>query len=93
MPLSKARKTANAKYNAKAYEQLPVRVAKGQKNIIQAHATARKESLNGFVNRAVNETMERDNSNPATEVCTANIQLTPEEEAQIIKRREMLAQL
>ena len=31
MPLSEARKRANAKYNAKAYEQVPFRVKKGQK--------------------------------------------------------------
>ena len=62
MAISDARKRANAKYNAKAYEQLPVRVKKGKKETIQTHAESKGESLNGFVNRAIDETMERDNS-------------------------------
>ena len=43
------------------YEDLRIRVKKGQKAEIQAHAEARGESLNGFVKRAIAETMERDN--------------------------------
>lgn len=37
-------------------------VPKGQKDNIKAHAEARGESVNGFVNRAIDETMERDNN-------------------------------
>ena len=33
---------------------------KGRKDIIKAHAEQRGESLNGFVNRAIDEAMERD---------------------------------
>ena len=33
---------------------------KGKKAVLQAHATERNESLNGFVNRAIDETVERD---------------------------------
>ena len=32
---------------------------------MQAHAEARSESVNGFINRAITETMERDNGAPA----------------------------
>ena len=39
-------------------------VPKGQKEAIKAHAEARGESVNGFVNRAIAETMERDNGAP-----------------------------
>lgn len=56
-------KTSSAvknRYNAKAYDAIPLRVHKGTKEIIQAHAEARKESVNGFINRAISETMERD---------------------------------
>ena len=60
MALSEARKRANAKYNAKAYEQLPIRVPKGKKKQIQEHAEARGESTNAFINRAIEETIERD---------------------------------
>ena len=39
-------------------------VPKGQKEAIKAHAEARGESVNGFVNRAISEAMERDNASP-----------------------------
>lgn len=41
------------KYNAKAYDQLSIRVPKGQKATIQAAADKEGESINGFVNKAV----------------------------------------
>ena len=31
---------------------------------VQAHAEARGESVNGFINRAISETMERDSGAP-----------------------------
>ncbi len=52
-------------YNKAKYEDLRVRVTKGKKDTIQAHAEAQGESTNGFINRAINETMERDNKNKA----------------------------
>ena len=33
---------------------------KGKKDIIKAHAEAHSESVNGFINRAIDEAMERD---------------------------------
>lgn len=33
---------------------------KGRKEIIKAHAAAHGESVNGFINRAINEAMERE---------------------------------
>ena len=39
-----------------------VYVLKGRKADLQAHAATRDESLNGFVNRAIDETVERDNN-------------------------------
>ena len=59
MPISEARKRANQKYIDKQGE-IKVRVSKERKEEIQAHAEARKESVNGFINRAISETMERD---------------------------------
>lgn len=61
MPVSPAQKRATAKYMKNNYDEIKTRVAKGQKQIIQSHATERGESLNGFVNRAIAETMQRDN--------------------------------
>lgn len=50
------------RYNAKAYDELKIRVSKGNKDIIKAHAAEQGESLNGFVNRAIDEAMQRDSS-------------------------------
>mgnify|MGYP001125510976 CR=1 FL=1 len=44
---------------AKAYDRINLTVAKGRKAVIQAHAQAQGESVNGFVNRAIDETMDR----------------------------------
>lgn len=47
------------RYEDKAYDKILVRMPKGQKDLIQAHAEAQGESTNGFINRAISETMER----------------------------------
>lgn len=57
---TEARRRANEKYNAKTYEEIKVRVHKGQKDVIKAHAESKGESVNGFVNRAIDETRQRD---------------------------------
>ena len=48
------------------YDEIKVRVEKGQKDIIKAHAEARGESVNGFIGRAIDETMERDKAAPGS---------------------------
>ncbi len=48
------------KYIAKAYDRINLTVAKGKKEVLQAHAAARGESVNGFINRAIDHEMERD---------------------------------
>lgn len=62
---------AKNKYNAKNYDSLRIIVKKGNKDIIKAHAAEQGESLNGFVNRAIDEAMQRDSSSesdtPTTE--------------------------
>ena len=67
MPISEARRKANERYNAKAYDEIKVRVPKGHKAELQAHAEQRNESLNGFINRAIDTQLERDNRT-ATEI-------------------------
>ena len=47
-------------YNKAKFDRFLVTVQKGHKAEIQAHAEARSESVNGFINRAITETMERD---------------------------------
>ena len=66
MAVSKAQQRAVAKYMKNNYDELKVRVPKGPKDIITAHAASKGESLNGFVNRAIDETMERDKDNTDT---------------------------
>ena len=61
MPASKANQRAVNKYVKNNYDRINVTFPKGQKDLIQAHAAAFGESVNGFIGRAVSETMERDN--------------------------------
>lgn len=60
MAVSKAQQKAVAKYMKNNYDELKIRVQKGRKDIIKAHADKQGESVNGFVNRAIDETMQRD---------------------------------
>ncbi len=55
-----ARKRANEKYLKESVEDVRIRVPKGQKSVIKEHAEKQGESMNAFVVRAINETMERD---------------------------------
>lgn len=59
MPVSEAQKKASAKYLDKL-DEVRIRMPKGRKDVIQAHASAQGESVNGFINRAIIEAMERD---------------------------------
>ena len=49
------------KYQAEKYDRIALQVKKGDKEKIRSHAEENSESLNGFVNRAIDETIERDN--------------------------------
>lgn len=61
MPIkSDAQRKAVAKYNAANYDRIELRVEKGKKDIIKAHADLMGETVNGFVNRAIVEAMEND---------------------------------
>lgn len=56
------------KWQAENCERISLIVPKGKKERIKAHAAANGESLNGFVNRAIEETIDRDGvklDNPA----------------------------
>lgn len=45
---------------ASNYDRINLTVPKGAKESIKSHAESRGESVNGFINRAINETIERD---------------------------------
>ena len=57
---SKAQQKAVQKYVKNNYDRHVLTMPKGNKNKIKAHAAKQGESLNGFINRAITETMERD---------------------------------
>ena len=61
---TEAQKKAQQKYMEK-FVRVEIRMDSEKRNAIQAHADARSESVNGFINRAITETMERDNGAPA----------------------------
>lgn len=61
--VSEAQRRATEKYLQK-FEEIKIRVPKGSKETIQAHAEAHSESVNVFINRAISETMERDKTAP-----------------------------
>lgn len=57
MPYTQATNKAVQKYNKKAYDDLRIRVKKGQAEQIKAHAESNGESLNGYVNRLISNDM------------------------------------
>lgn len=65
-----AQTRAQNKYINKVYDRINLLVEKGNKEKIKAHAANRGESLNGFINRAISETMERDTARNSTEAKT-----------------------
>lgn len=59
MATKEARQRAVQKY-LEGKDEFRIRVDKGRKAEIQAHADAKGESLNGYVIRAIDERIERD---------------------------------
>ena len=56
--VTKAAQRAVAKYKAVHYDRLEIRVAKGERERIQAKASEKGKSLNAFVNDAIRAAME-----------------------------------
>ncbi len=71
--MSESRKYTNAqkqsakKWDAANLDRLSLALPKGSKDTIKAHAEAHNESVNGFIGRAISETMERDTSQKPSE--------------------------
>lgn len=51
MAYSEAQKKAVKKYNEKSYDEIKVRVKKGNKDVIQQYAQSKNETVNGLINR------------------------------------------
>ena len=51
-------KTSSAvkdRYNAKTYDEIKIRTPKGKKAFIQEYAKSKGESLNSFINKAIDK--------------------------------------
>ena len=60
MALSEAQKRAVAKYNAKSYDRLELKVLKGKKEVIQSIADKQGKSVNGYIKEAVTDKIKAD---------------------------------
>ncbi len=62
--MSEAKKKANKKWNdanlSERYDRIQLVVPKGKKEKIKAFAESKGESLNGFVNRLIDESMKNE---------------------------------
>jgi predicted DNA binding CopG/RHH family protein len=57
--MQKAATKAKDKYNAKAYEDIRLRVKNGEKDKIKAHAEKHGMSLQGYINNLIKQDMEK----------------------------------
>lgn len=62
MAITKAQQRAVNKYINKAYDRINLTVPKGDKDRIKAYADSVGESVNGLINRAIWELIERDSN-------------------------------
>ena len=65
MAVSTAQQRAVNKYVKNNYDEVKLRMPKGKKDVIQAHAAQQGESVNAYINRAIDEAMQRDDSEDA----------------------------
>ena len=63
MATSKAAQRAVNKYMRENYDRVNLTMPKGKKDAIQIHAAQCGESVTAFINRAIDETMEREDAN------------------------------
>ena len=58
--VSKAQQRAVNKYMAANYDRINLTMPRGKKEEIKAYAEAQGKSVNGYINEAIHEKMERD---------------------------------
>ena len=76
MATTKAQQKAVTKYVKTKYDRFGLTMPKGNLDKIKTHAEIHGESVNGFIGRAINETMKRDTGTP-TEAPAAPSALLP----------------
>lgn len=62
MTVSKAQQASVNKYVKSNYDRINVTMPKGKKEVIKTHADGKGESVNSFINRAIDEAIENDKS-------------------------------
>ena len=65
MARSESMARASKKYEKEKVDRVAFRVTKGKRELIQTHAASCNESVNEFLNRAVDEAIERDKAKAA----------------------------
>ena len=65
MSTTEAQLRAIKKYEQEKLDKKLLRLPKGELDLIRSHAEGHGESINGFILRAIRETIERDNNTPA----------------------------
>lgn len=60
MTVSKKQQASVTKYVKDHYDRISLTVPQGKRDKIKAHAESQGESVNGFINRAIDEAMGRD---------------------------------
>ena len=61
--MGKTSNTVKDRWNRQNYDSLLIRLPKGKKEIIQNFAQSIGESVNGFINRAIDEAMKEEDPN------------------------------
>lgn len=63
-PVSKNQQKSVNKYIQKNYDRINLTLPRGKKAEIQAHAQANGESVNAFIARAIDKTIDEEKNNP-----------------------------
>lgn len=66
MPYSEAQKKATAKYMKNNLDEIKIRVAKGQKQVIADYAAKDGKSLNGYIKTAIQGKIKADTRDDVT---------------------------
>lgn len=59
-PASRAQQKAVNKYMKEKYDRVNLTMPKGKKEVLQAKAEAQGESVNAYINKAIDQRMKRD---------------------------------
>lgn len=71
MPVSKAQQKAVHKYVKANYDRMELTVPKGRKEIIQSAAASQGQSVNAYINQAIDERMNRDAPQSVSDAASA----------------------